>query len=417
MAPWLNRFFGPYLGLPSSLYTVYSATVINRFGDFVFPFLALYLTQVRKMDPGAAGVVVSTAFASATLGALVSGRLADRWGRKRTLVLVQGISGFLMGAVGLCIDSAFALPLIVLALFLRGAARPLLSALITDLTPPGRRKESFALQYWSINVGVSVGPLAAAFLFRHSIPLLFLGDALTTLISAGLLAGWVKVPQNQSLPQESGREDHDGQKALKAFFNRPLLWIYGVLMFINSVVYAQGSFSLPLQAEQVAPGSGPEIFGALLSLNAVTVLIFSLPLSRLLKSWPPLVCVAAAGLLYSLGFGMMAFGLPVFGLYVATLVWTLGEILHSTNSGVYIVRHTPVNWRGSFQSFLGFFSQGGHAVSPLVFGWILGSWGMGWVWMLVGALALVQGASSFWLWTREKEWDRDLQHPAPASQG
>lgn len=93
------------------------------------------------------------------------------------------------------------------------------------------------------------------------------------------------------------------------------------------------------------------------------------------------------------------------GLYIATFVWTLGEILHSTNSGVYMVRHTPVNWRGSFQSFLGFFSQGGHAVSPLVFGGILGALGMPWVWGVVGALALFQGGAALWLWTKESVWD------------
>lgn len=44
------RSFSIYRGLPSSIYTLLFANVVNGIGVFVFPFLTLFLTSIMGMS-------------------------------------------------------------------------------------------------------------------------------------------------------------------------------------------------------------------------------------------------------------------------------------------------------------------------------------------------------------------------------
>jgi hypothetical protein len=62
--------------------------------------------------------------------------------------------------------------------------RPATSALLTDLTPPGERIPAFPLNRLAINAGFPAGPATAGFLAEESFFFVFLGDALTSAVSA-----------------------------------------------------------------------------------------------------------------------------------------------------------------------------------------------------------------------------------------
>src|SRR3954463_780139 len=81
-----------FRGLPRAFWILCGGALINRLGGFVVPFLAIYLTTVRQVGVEAAGVTVALhgmgSFAASPLG----GVLADRIGRRRTM-LVALLSG------------------------------------------------------------------------------------------------------------------------------------------------------------------------------------------------------------------------------------------------------------------------------------------------------------------------------------
>jgi len=372
----LGRLIAPYRGLGPSLWSMFVATMVNRFGDFVGAFLALYLSRILGYEATRAGLAVSLAFAASALGALVSGRVADAIGRKRTLVICQASTAIFNLAMSFLFRMSWSPWLIVAGSFFRGAARPLIGAVLTDLAPAGRRKEVFGLQYWSINVGVAFGPIVAAFLFDRALPWLFRGDAICSMASACLIALRVRVSR---AAQESSLERPDERGALGAFLARPILLAFASLSLLSSLTYSQTNFSLPLTVSTALGDGGPRFYGLLISLNAVMVLLFSIPIARLLRAKSPLWCMAVSGLLFVAGFGMLGVSAGRAWLAISTAVWTLGEIVNSVNMGVFLAKHSPANWRGSFQSFLGLFSQGGHALGPLLAGPIIavGSAGAG----------------------------------------
>ena len=62
-----------------------------------------------------------------------------------------------------------------------------MNAVIADCAPPERRKEAFALLYWGNNIGFSIGPLAAGFLFSRAPRLLFVGNAAALAAAAAIV--------------------------------------------------------------------------------------------------------------------------------------------------------------------------------------------------------------------------------------
>src|SRR5579864_7261899 len=177
--------------LPRGAWILFFGTFLNKFGTFVLPFLAIYMTGLGYTT-AQAGLPIA-AYGIGTLGAcLLGGYLADRLGRRKTIVL----SMFSVAVAMLCLSQARALPAIVLFAGLAGLTgelyRPATSALLADLVPPGQRVTAFSAYRMALNAGWAFGPATAGLLAKHSFFWLFAGDAATSVLY-GLVA-WFALP-------------------------------------------------------------------------------------------------------------------------------------------------------------------------------------------------------------------------------
>src|SRR5204862_2840657 len=72
--------------LPRSVWLVELGGVVNAFGNgFVYPFLFIYLHNVRGFALGLSGLIVATNAGVALIAGTSGGAAADRFGPKRTL--------------------------------------------------------------------------------------------------------------------------------------------------------------------------------------------------------------------------------------------------------------------------------------------------------------------------------------------
>ena len=55
----MKEFIKNYKSLPKEMYVICFATLINCLGEFVGPFLALYLTQKIGMTTAVSGMIVT----------------------------------------------------------------------------------------------------------------------------------------------------------------------------------------------------------------------------------------------------------------------------------------------------------------------------------------------------------------------
>lgn len=190
-----TRQAGSLRGFPSGFWWLWSSTLVNRLGTFVFPFLTLYLTTSRGYSATGAGLVLSVFGVGSAVGALAGGELTDRVGRRVTMVGGQVATAAATAVLGLVAHAAA----IAALAFAVGAAssisRPAVSSMIADLVGPADRLRAFAVNYWAINIGFGLSTVTAGFLAQHGYLWLFLGDAATTLACAMIV--WVKLAESR----------------------------------------------------------------------------------------------------------------------------------------------------------------------------------------------------------------------------
>jgi MFS family permease len=383
-----------YRGLPRSVYVLFLARVVNSMGALVFPFLTLFLTDKLGVSAAQAGRYMLLLALVHIPGSLLGGRLADRLGRKRVLVIGQAVAGaFLLP--GAFLGNSMLIPWLLLGgQFFSFLAQPSSQTMVTDLTNPANRPAAFSLLYLGYNLGFAVGPLLAGFLFRDHMAWLF--DGFTTFAAAGLTLALVPEtrPSREqvaaSLAVDSPERAEAGH-ALQALLARPLLLGFAGLLAVLSFIYVQYGFSLPLQLQELFLDQGPVFYGSLMTVNAVQVILVTAPLVTLTRRRPAALNVAVAAVCYAVGFGMLYLvrSLPLF--FLSVVLWTLGEILVTTNASVYIANHTPITHRGRFNALLPLVIGTGQAVSPAVVGQFIQLFSLRLVWVLLFGLALLAG--------------------------
>lgn len=412
---FLRRLFGPYFQLPAGIWALFAAILVNRMGNFVGPFLTLYLTRKAGYSPEQAGFFIMLLPLAVIPALLGGGWAADHWGRRRVLVVSQGLAGLVYVA-------ASAQPLgplvpywMVAATFLSSVAQVAHNAMLNDLTVPDNRKTAFSLNYLGINLGFSLGPMAAGFLFTTNLGLFFLIDGLSTWISAALILFLTKetlqgtrTPGHDLAPGER----HAEGGLVRVLFQRPYFLIFLAVGFLANAVYGQHTFSLPLQLDKDFGTEGAWVFGLLMAVNGLTVVLGTTLLTRLTARFASLPVVAFASLLYAAGFGMIGFlGLlpgPAAAWFVlSTVIWSLGEILASVAGHVYTASHTPANHRGRFNSVRMVTWNLSSAASTALAGLYIGGLGVTAVWPAVALVSLASAGALALVHRRERRERRE----------
>ena len=170
---------GPF-GLPRTFWVLWGGMLINRLGGSVFFLLAIYFTHERHLSAELAGFIISLYAAGGMLAGPVGGALADRVGRRATLLIGTTCAGTLMLALGFARSTGTIIVLAPLLAFFTDICRPPLQAAVADVVAPARRARAYGLLYWAINLGFAGAAALGGMLAERSFVLLFVIDALTT---------------------------------------------------------------------------------------------------------------------------------------------------------------------------------------------------------------------------------------------
>jgi MFS family permease len=109
-----------------------------------------------------------------------------------------------------------------------------------------------------------------------------------------------------------------------------------------------------------------------------------------------------AGVLLALGFGMLYFSGALYLFLVSTFLWTMGEILFTVNTSVFVANNSPISHRARFNSVVFFVSQSGFALAPLITGQLIVSIGIVNIWPIIFLMALLASLIMFGLYSFEK---------------
>jgi len=330
--------------LPRAAWVLFVGTFINRFGGFVVPFLTLYLTG-QGYSTSAAGLAVSAYGAGNLLASLVGGHLADKLGRRETILL----STFGAAVAMLLLSQAHTLPVIIALTFVTGlvseAYRPAASALLTDLVKPEQRLTAFAALRVTFNAGFAFGPATAGLLAGFGYIWLFLGDALTSALF-GLVALFALPRVAKSHTNGANWSDVISVVRGDKRFQQLLLANFAV-----SLVFMQMASTFGLFVTQL--GFSPVVYGIVISLNGALIVLCELPLTAFTRRFPARKVMAIGYALIGGGFALNYFAHSVPALVVCMIIFTGGEMFALPMASAYVADLAPAHMRGRYMGVNG----------------------------------------------------------------
>jgi MFS family permease len=372
-------------GLPATYWYLWTGTLVNRLAGFVVPFLSLYLTQERGLPVEQATLIVSLHGAGSVIAGPVGGALADRVGRRTTLVAALWLGAAAMALLGFSRSPVH----IAVATFLYGLLgemyRPAVSAAVADLVPAQDRTRAYGLLYWVVNVGFAIALPLAGLMTKLGFTALFLADAFTTFLY-GCIVLW-KVPETLQRHADAPVK-RSLLPSLEPFRDATFL-AFALPIFLTGFIFFQASTTLSL--DLTARGMTPATYGTVLALNGVLIVVLQPFTGQVVERMRRSSAMAWAAVLTGVGFGLHALPALVPLAMLAVLVWTLGEMAQAPVAPSVVADLAPPSLRGSYQGAYNMLWGLAACTAPALGGQVLARWGSHTLWGVCLLLGLFSG--------------------------
>ncbi len=374
-------------GLPARFWWLWGGALLSAFGTFVFLFLAVYLTS-RGFDAREVGLVVAADGVGGLAAAPVGGWLADRFGRRPTLLgalLVSAAAAVFLGVVR-------APAPVVAGVLVFGLASamsfPAFGAIIADVVPREDFERAFGAFYWANNIGVAFSAGVGGLIGAQSWLGLFVADAATTLAFAAVV--WRRVPETRPSvsvpPAPAGGAAAPARGYATVLRDRTFVGFW--LAFVTFlVVFWQ--FQVAGTISMARAGLGPAQIGAVLMVNGIVIFLLQPFSARLVARLEPSHVLAGAAVLVGAGYGAYAFCHGVAGWAAATAVWSVGEVFTTPVAAAFVSRLAPADLRGRYQGAFALSWGTGRTLAPVLGGSALDAFGPRVLWPACFAVSIV----------------------------
>jgi predicted MFS family arabinose efflux permease len=395
--------------LPRSVWILSFGGLANAVGNgLAFPFLVIYLHNVRGFSLGTAGLVLATTGAVSLLAGPAVGVVIDRIGGRATLAAALVLLAVGFGSYPLIHEPWHAFLASAVAGVGNAGFWPSQSALLAGLTPPARRHAAFALQRVTRNLGIGLGGVAGGLIATTSSPgsftVLFLVDAATFLVFVAMLA-FVPEPE---LPAED--ESLAPGRYADVLRDRIFLGIVVLNVLFVSAGYAQFEL-LPVFAKNEA-GVTEAGIGLIFFVNTLVIVLAQFPVSKGLEGrrrMPALAVMCAlwagAWIVVLLGGHWLEAAAAAAAFALAAIVFGFGECFQGPVQGALVADLAPPRLRGRYMAVSTISWDIGFVVGPAVGGFVLQAEPLA-LWPLAGVVCLLAGAGALAL---ERDLPRELR--------
>lgn len=328
--------------------------------SMVFPLMAIYLANHF-------GIVIAgfLLMFNALVGIFmnfIGGYFADQYGRKKNILSAEIIRFIAFFTMMICNSPWFSSPVITFFMMVLnsvcwGLSGPANGAMLIDVSKQEQRKLMYTIMYWANNLAIAVGGILGAILFKEYLFELFM--ALT--IVAGFIVFLVLFfleetyyPQNSSKkPLEHVTEIVRNYKKVLGDRIFVLFTIAGILLLslehhLTNYISIKLSAEMPSQDFLFWTIDGVKMLGILRSENTILVLIFALFALKLTKNIKDKTLLISSCVLFSFGYGMIAYFNDVALLLVFMALLTIGEVCRVPAEQSYMAAIPPKDARSSY---------------------------------------------------------------------
>jgi len=389
-------------GLPRASWILAVATLVNRAGVMVRPFLVIYLTTQVGLSVEDAGWYLFAYGATTLIAAPLSGRLTDRFGARAVMRVSLLLSACALLIYPLAQTRTWLLVATATFALFNEMPRPALMALVTEVVPPEKQRSAVVLSRLAMNLGMGVGPALAGWIVAPRGDLrvatsgqflaIFLIDAGANLAAAVIL--WLtRLPRGAVAARAPAQPEERG----KSLLADPRLRMLFVATVLSAVVFWQHDSSLALYIKEsqltvAAFGrvfKAEEIFGFSITLNTLLIVLFEVELNFTTHHWPQRRNLVIGALLAALGFGGMAFAKSVGVIAFNVALYTVGEMFLFPAVTTYALAIAPPERRGSYMGVLTLSFGAGFSIGPWVGTRLLHHYGPTTLWPVMFGVGLL----------------------------
>ncbi|WP_026564447.1 MDR family MFS transporter [Bacillus sp. UNC41MFS5] len=354
---------------PNLKVRLFSEAMMNITFWMFFPFLTIYFAE--EFGKSKAGLLLVFSQVFSVLANLMGGYCADRFGRKRMMVLSAIGQGLSFIAFGFASSPWYESPWMGFVAFAVAGVFgsfywPASQAMVADVVDEKDRSNVFAIFYTSINIAVVIGPILGAIFYVHYRFQLLLVAGLVCISLGLILAKWTRetVPVNQSAFSSDGKwyyflknqlEDYSLIVKDKTFL---LFILAGVLagqtfmqldllipVYIKDVFQTQSLFSIGNWSFSV---NGEQAFGLVLAENGFLVALLTVIVTKWMSTYYERNVFVLSSVVYAISMILFSQTTWVWGLMIAMAVFTFAELMGAGLQQSFVSRLAPEHMRGQY---------------------------------------------------------------------
>lgn len=342
------------------------------------PFMAIYLSRQYDMAVDQVGVALTVALTTGVLFSLGFGIIADKFDKKRYMLMA--ILVYIAGFIAIPLTHNIALVVVFFSLIncAYSVFATVLKAYFADTLPPARKTKVFSLNYTFVNMGWTVGPPIGTGLLMYSADLPFWLAACTASFPIFFIQRFVR-----SVPPSASGSNSTAWQPSVMLHDKALLW-FTLSAFLGSLVFGSFSACISQYVLTVADTTLAEkVIGVVLPVNAAVVVSLQYMVGRRIST-DNLQKLMTLGTLFFMaglaGFMMSGSNLVFWG--IAAFVFTLGELIYAPGEYMLIDNIAPDGMKSSYFSAQSLGWLGG-AFNPLMTGGVLTYFPPNTLWLLL----------------------------------
>ena len=199
-----------------------------------------------------------------------------------------------------------------------------------------------------------LAPTIGGLLFNNYLNVAFLINGLAIFGSTLLIFFLIRNTEREYSEEDINEYENDMEGSISAFkyiLSSKTLLFYLLSMAIYNTVYHQFSFLVPLDMAVQFGENSSVLYGTLTSLNCLVVVLLTSALTRYLRNIKDtdkliagMACVMGGLLIFRFLKAYVAL------IYVAVIVFTVGEIIHTLGASPFVSKRIPANYRGRIVS-------------------------------------------------------------------
>ena len=382
--------------MPYKARVLIAGNFLSALGNgLVFPFMFVYLHEVRGISSALAGVVAGYGMLASLIFSPLHGALIDHWGPKPVLFGSLIVSA--MGYSGMAKIDSFATALVVFTIISLGqsAMWPSQSALAIEIVPGEFVTRYFGAQFAIMNLGLGLGGLISSIFVLDgrsvSYERLYIADGLSFLIYLVFVLSIRDAGRRNHAERKERSELGEGWREVLKDRRFVKYWLIAALCIFSG--YSQleiGFTAFATKFANATPANLAWAFAANTFLIATTQLWFTKKVEKV----EPRKALAAAVIFWIIAW----FALALSGLFApiaiamvigCQIIFGIGEMIWSPVMPTVINSLAPEHLRGRYNAFGANAWQIAGIGGPVVAGTLIGA-NLQWFWIsgLVLTLAI-----------------------------